>query len=201
MTQPASLSSAAADRLVLLSLVRGFVDRPDLVELEHWIGPAMGGKAEGSWLMRCHGSDMGKIIGNAATHIKALQHIWRKIGQVHGLRYLLELEEPQDQGQAVVVRPKPASIFNGHAVQSAIVGVLEALGVDHFRVGIATLPPSPDDPWIFVKMTIEVKSLEDHELLTQRDSRGLFLMGSLGTVCRAWAAKAGVKMAVEVKRV
>ena len=199
MTQARPLSQASKDGATLLALIRLFVDWPDAIELKTFDG---GGSLSPPktvwWRLSCRGEDMPKIIGSNGTHARAIKHLFAAIGHTHGARYLLDIEEPEDQEVFKPFKPIPAKKLWEPAVGEPLLDVLAALGLQDFDLDISQYPPNPQNPYIAVKMAIHCQSQESKDFLLKRDRSGVTLVGDLGCLFRAVGLKMGVELSIAV---
>lgn len=150
--------------------------------------------------MRAAFDDQPKLIGKQGSHIKALRFILREIGLGQEVDYNLTLLEPIPGARGEPEKPKPVSFYETKEAHELLERAAQSLVRGQVRVDCARIPG--DRPCSFL-FTITPRDLVDYaDLITADDDdpEEQTVIGSLGTLFRAFANKAGVQFKIDVKK-
>jgi len=159
------------------------------------------------FIVRAHPHDMPKLIGKRGTHVNALQFIVAHIGKKIGTPYLLQVK---DSPPCIIQRPsdRPPLLVTSYDAQP-IAGLLEdyltALG---FQIPVAVEQvayPSHLATTLALNFNLVVDHITPEEYAAlivpdPNDPLSHTIIGSLGTLIRACANKAGVRIQIVARR-
>lgn len=177
------------------SLTRRLLNRiiyhPENLEIEHT-------EFHGAvyWNVTAHADDQPKIIGKGGTHIRALTFLIAEIGLSADSMYKLKLNEPEVGTRTESTQASPKN-YDATPAAQILQEVLESIFGPE-SVTIRTTGKGFDFEFeIVMRDTDEVPDLR---IPYDNDPNEMTIIGSLGTLWRAWAKKDGVNFTISSKQ-
>lgn len=177
----------------LRDLVGAFVGHPQAIELgQHAANNSC------LWLLKGHGDDEPKLIGQQGSHVKALRFLVGEFGRARGEEHTLRLVTERAPLKRARSNPRAALTFNPAAHVNLLTRIVGELSFDAYGV---QADPAPGDLIAFT-LRIRVVTETDYKTLTaMHETPGgtMNIVGALGTLFRAVGCEHGIRYEVKVE--
>lgn len=183
-----------ARRELIEALLTALIDDPRRLTLEARVLPR-----RVNWRAKVDINDTGKLIGQKASHIKALRAVVGALGSRFGEDWRLDVEEPDDGDRRPVVRTPDASSYDVAPALTLLRDVLAALLEAEAFVSVEGGGSS-------YNLKVEAVLVQDYEVLATpvlcdydpRRPEQMTPVAALGTLWRAIGRQGGASLTVEV---
>jgi predicted RNA-binding protein YlqC (UPF0109 family) len=145
------------------------------------------------WNVQAHADDQPKIIGKQGSHIRALTFLVAEIGLDADSMYKIKLAEPEIGNRSDSTQIQSPTSYDASLAEQTLLEVIEAI----FGPQSATITTTG----IGLAYNFEI-TLRDHDEVPDLrvpydgDMYEMTIIGSLGTLWRAWAKRDGVNFTV-----
>lgn len=160
-------------------------------------------------LMQCHATDHSKMVGKSGSHFHALHLLISELGQQAGTTYkLCRYNEPQVGQREPRTEQHIATTYDTTPACAMLTAIFAELCAGQYAVVPEQLPSAPDSRLNYC-LNVIIRDQSDYTNLTRYASpteqipttaeAPMTIIGAIGTLFRAYANRAGIRFAVQLK--
>lgn len=185
-------------------LIESFIDYPKSLRID------VSTRSGTSYvLMQCHASDHAKMVGKAGSHFHALRVIISELGTQAGTIYkLCRYLEPEFGQRSARTDQVVAAAYNTAPACDLLAAIFAELCSGQYAID-ADPQPQTADGRLSYHLNVIIGDETDYNTLTRyaapieqiptNAEAPMTIIGAIGTIFRAYANRAGVRFAVQLK--
>jgi predicted RNA-binding protein YlqC (UPF0109 family) len=179
---------------ILRDLFGFFLMHPEEMKIEP--RPLDGGTL---WQMKGHLDDEPILVGKKGSHVRAIAFLIENFGRARGEVYSSRLYTERKESDRPGMKPRAAMDYDPTAANELLTRILTNSNVGTF--GVAVEKSFGSDGMLTFTFLIRLREAGDYEELTvPAKGQTETLVGSIGTLFRAVAKKAGVEFEIAVEK-